>query len=139
MLVMSSRNGAHYSCSPRTKRFINWSRKISTPSWIYSSRRIFTMSPSGETCFFFFQKFYNKNGISFQPFLTCRVAKSQQYDIEGLVEIFRHYGDHLYAKGNHSGAMEQYLKTVGHLEPSYVIKRVRTSHWEAIDFILIHV
>ena len=53
-----------------------------------------------------------------------RVAKSQQYDIEGLVEIFRHYGDHLYAKGNHSGAMEQYLKTVGHLEPSYVIKRV---------------
>jgi len=55
--------------------------------------------------------------------VAIRVAKSQQYDIEGLVEIFRHYGDHLYAKGNHSGAMEQYLKTVGHLEPSYVIKR----------------
>lgn len=51
------------------------------------------------------------------------MAKSQQYDIEGLMEIFKLYGDHLYAKGNHSGAMEQYLKTIGRLEPSYVIKK----------------
>lgn len=43
--------------------------------------------------------------------------------MEGLVEIFKLYGDHLYAKGNHSGAMEQYLKTIGRLEPSYVIKK----------------
>lgn len=59
-----------------------------------------------------------------QIILITSVAKSQQYDVDGLVEIFRHYGDHLYAKGNHSGAMEQYLKTIGRLEPSYVIKRV---------------
>lgn len=52
-----------------------------------------------------------------------RIAKSQQYDIEGLIEIFKLYGDHLYFKGNHSGAMEQYLKTIGRLEPSYVIKK----------------
>lgn len=55
--------------------------------------------------------------------IFLRVAKSQQYDIEGLVEIFKLYGDHLYNKGNHSGAMEQYLKTIGRLEPSYVIKK----------------
>lgn len=55
--------------------------------------------------------------------MCFRVAKSQQYDIEGLVEIFKLYGDHLYLKGNHSGAMEQYLKTIGRLEPSYVIKK----------------
>ncbi|XP_045023732.1 vacuolar protein sorting-associated protein 11 homolog isoform X1 [Daphnia magna] len=55
--------------------------------------------------------------------VAIRVAKSQQYDIEGLMEIFKLYGDHLYAKGNHSGAMEQYLKTIGRLEPSYVIKK----------------
>ena len=55
--------------------------------------------------------------------IFLRVAKSQQYDIEGLVEIFKLYGDHLYTKGNHSGAMEQYLKTIGRLEPSYVIKK----------------
>ena len=55
--------------------------------------------------------------------IICRVAKSQQYDMEGLVEIFKLYGDHLYTKGNHGGAMEQYLKTIGRLEPSYVIKK----------------
>lgn len=43
--------------------------------------------------------------------------------MEGLVEIFKLYGDHLYTKGNHAGAMEQYLKTIGRLEPSYVIKK----------------
>jgi len=67
--------------------------------------------------------------------VAIRVAKSQQYDIEGLVEIFRHYGDHLYAKGNHSGAMEQYLKTIGRLEPSYVIKRVCLMMWSIIHWL----
>lgn len=59
----------------------------------------------------------------FSLWIYNRVAKSQQYDMDGLVEIFKLYGDHLYAKGNHSGAMEQYLKTIGRLEPSYVIKK----------------
>lgn len=56
--------------------------------------------------------------------VAVRMAKSQQYDSEALINIFRQYGDHLYAKGDHSGAVEQYIKTIGKLEPSYVIKKV---------------
>ncbi|KAF5291395.1 hypothetical protein FQR65_LT01705 [Abscondita terminalis] len=55
--------------------------------------------------------------------ISIRIAKSQQYDADGLVEIFRQYGDHLYAKGDYWGAIEQYAKTIGRLEPSYVIRK----------------
>jgi len=56
--------------------------------------------------------------------VAVRMAKSQQYDSQALIDIFRQYGDHLYTKGDHSGAVEQYIKTIGKLEPSYVIKKV---------------
>ena len=36
----------------------------------------------------------------------------------------RRYGDHLYAKKDYDGAIQQYLETVGHVEPSYVIRKV---------------
>jgi len=55
--------------------------------------------------------------------VAIKIAKNQQYDADGLVDIFRQYGDHLYAKGDHTGAIEQYVKTIGTLEPSYVIQR----------------
>ncbi|XP_029051219.2 vacuolar protein sorting-associated protein 11 homolog isoform X3 [Osmia bicornis bicornis] len=55
--------------------------------------------------------------------VSIRIAKNQQYDAEGLVDIFRQYGDHLYSKGDHNGAIEQYIKTIGKLEPSYVIRK----------------
>ncbi|KAL1122315.1 hypothetical protein AAG570_003720 [Ranatra chinensis] len=57
----------------------------------------------------------------------CLIAKSQQYDAQGLMEIFRQFGDHLYIKGDHKGAMEQYIKTIGSLEPSYVIRKYKDS------------
>ncbi|XP_063243527.1 vacuolar protein sorting-associated protein 11 homolog isoform X2 [Bacillus rossius redtenbacheri] len=55
--------------------------------------------------------------------VSIRIAKSQQYDSDGLVDMFRQYGDHLYTKGDHSAAVEQYIKTIGRLEPSYVIRK----------------
>ncbi|KAK0086649.1 hypothetical protein PV325_013769 [Microctonus aethiopoides] len=55
--------------------------------------------------------------------VSIRIAKSQQYDAEGLVDIFRQYGDHLYSKGDHNAAIEQYIRTIGKLEPSYVIRK----------------
>lgn len=55
--------------------------------------------------------------------VSIRIAKSQQYDAEGLVDIFRQYGDHLYTKGDHNGAIDQYIRTIGKLEPSYVIRK----------------
>jgi vacuolar protein sorting-associated protein 11 len=54
---------------------------------------------------------------------AVKIAKSSQYDEEGLSNIFKNYADHLYSKGNFGGAIEQYIKTIGFLEPSYVIRR----------------
>jgi hypothetical protein len=54
---------------------------------------------------------------------AVKIAKNSQYDEEGLSDIFKNYADHLYSKGNFAGAMEQYVKTIGFLEPSYVIRR----------------
>ena len=55
--------------------------------------------------------------------IAVRIAKCNQYDSEGLAGIFKQYGDHLYSKGDFAGAVEQYSKTIGFLEPSYVIRR----------------
>ncbi len=54
---------------------------------------------------------------------AVKIAKNNQYDEEGLADIFKQYGDHLYNKGNFAGAVDQYIKTIGYLEPSYVIRR----------------
>lgn len=55
--------------------------------------------------------------------LAISLAKTQQYDEDGLVDIFRQYGDHLYSKGDHEAAVQQYIKTIGKLEASYVIRK----------------
>lgn len=55
--------------------------------------------------------------------LAISLAKSQQYDQDGLIDIFTQYGDHLYKKGDHDGAIDQYIKTIGKLEASYVIRK----------------
>ncbi|XP_067666114.1 vacuolar protein sorting-associated protein 11 homolog [Haliotis asinina] len=55
--------------------------------------------------------------------LAISLAKSQQYDADGLIDIFTQYGDHLYSKGDHDGAIDQYIKTIGKLEASYVIRK----------------
>eukprot|EP00795_Rhopilema_esculentum_P008547 gene8547-14548_t len=54
--------------------------------------------------------------------MAINLAKSQHYS-DGLFEIFRQYGDHLYSKGDHDGAIQQYIRTIGHLEASYVIRK----------------
>jgi len=51
------------------------------------------------------------------------LTKSQQYNQEALSVIFKLYGDHLYRKGDYEGAVSQYIRTIGCLEPSYVIKK----------------
>lgn len=59
--------------------------------------------------------------------VAIRIAKKQQYDSDSLSDIFRQYGDHLYAKGDYGSAVEQYIKTIGSIEPSYVIRRFLSS------------
>lgn len=54
--------------------------------------------------------------------MAINLAKSQHLDSDGLAQIFMQYGDHLYSKGNHDGAVQQYIRSVGGqvdgLEPS---------------------
>lgn len=40
-----------------------------------------------------------------------------------VADVFRRYGDHLYAKGDFEGAMLQFIKTIGVVSPSYVIRK----------------
>ncbi|KAI1726559.1 zinc finger, c3HC4 type (RING finger) domain-containing protein [Ditylenchus destructor] len=37
--------------------------------------------------------------------------------------IYKKYGDHLYGKGDFENAIQQYMETIGHVEPSYVITK----------------
>ena len=51
------------------------------------------------------------------------IAKTHNYDRAAVVSILTRYADHLYSKGDFTGAIEQYCKTIGTLEPSYVIRK----------------
>lgn len=55
--------------------------------------------------------------------IAVRVARNSEYDSGSLAGIVRTYADHLYSKNDYSGAVDQYIKTIGHLEPSYVIMK----------------
>ena len=57
--------------------------------------------------------------------LALNLAKTQGLEASSVADIHRQYGDHLYGKGDYDGAMTQYVKTIGHLQPSYVIRKVR--------------
>lgn len=55
--------------------------------------------------------------------LAIEVAETSAVSQAGLADIHRRYGDHLYGKGDFDGAMAQYVQTLGHLQPSYVIRK----------------
>ncbi|KAJ3838462.1 hypothetical protein F5878DRAFT_652044 [Lentinula raphanica] len=56
--------------------------------------------------------------------LALNLAKTQNLDEAHVADIHRQYGDHLYAsKNDYDGAMAQYMKTLGFVQPSYVIRK----------------
>ncbi|CAM9107763.1 unnamed protein product, partial [Scytosiphon promiscuus] len=55
--------------------------------------------------------------------MAISLAYASDHDVSEILEIYRMHGDHLYKKGDFEGAMQQYQCTVGHLDPSYVIRR----------------
>lgn len=59
--------------------------------------------------------------------LVIEIGKSHQNDEDSLTNIYKHYADHLYEKGDYDGAIVQYIKTIGRSEPSYVIKKFMDS------------
>ena len=56
--------------------------------------------------------------------LALSLAKTQGLDDSEVAEIHRLYGDHLYAKGDYEPAMQQFVQTIGWVQPSYVIRKV---------------
>ena len=55
--------------------------------------------------------------------LAIELARNQNFNSDNLTDIFKEYADHLYKQGDFENAINQYIKTIGKLEPSYVIKR----------------
>jgi hypothetical protein len=55
--------------------------------------------------------------------LALNLAKAQRLDSSNVADIHRQYGSHLYNKGDYDGAMQQFVKTIGHVQPSYVIRK----------------
>ncbi|EDR06605.1 uncharacterized protein LACBIDRAFT_251110, partial [Laccaria bicolor S238N-H82] len=55
--------------------------------------------------------------------LALNMAKTQNLDVASVSDIHKQYGDHLYGKGDYDGAMQQFVQTIGHLQPSYVIRK----------------
>lgn len=55
--------------------------------------------------------------------VAINLVQSQQADAAATAEVLRKYGDYLYSKQDYDEAMAQYINTIGHLEPSYVIQK----------------
>nr|XP_010942636.1 vacuolar protein-sorting-associated protein 11 homolog [Elaeis guineensis] len=55
--------------------------------------------------------------------VAINLVQSQQADAASTAEVLRKYGDHLYGRQDYDEAMSQYINTIGHLEPSYVIQK----------------
>ncbi|XP_021274315.1 vacuolar protein-sorting-associated protein 11 homolog [Herrania umbratica] len=55
--------------------------------------------------------------------VAINLVQTQQADAAATAEVLRKYGDHLYSKQDYDEAMAQYILTIGHLEPSYVIQK----------------
>ena len=56
--------------------------------------------------------------------VALNLAATQNLEPSNVADIRRQYGDHLYTRGDYDGAMNQYVQTIGHLQPSYVIRKV---------------
>ncbi|KAF9651477.1 hypothetical protein BDM02DRAFT_3154289 [Thelephora ganbajun] len=55
--------------------------------------------------------------------IALNLGKTQNLDEASVADIHRQYGDHLYSKGDYDGAMKQFVKTIGNVQPSYVIRK----------------
>jgi len=66
--------------------------------------------------------------------LALNMAQSQRLDESSVADIHRQYGDHLYTKADYDGAMAQFVKTIGWIQPSYVICKVCVIVYHVLHF-----
>jgi predicted KAP-like P-loop ATPase len=50
-----------------------------------------------------------------------KIAQTSKFPDEIISEINKEFGDKLYKEKNYVEAIDQYIQTIGHLNPSYVI------------------
>ena len=62
------------------------------------------------------------------------LARSEGFDEADIAAIHKQYADHLYMKGEYEPATVNYVKTLGFLQPSYVIRKVFGSIYCAYAF-----
>ena len=74
-----------------------------------------------------------------QHLTALSLARTQNLDASSVADIHRQFGDHLYGKGDYDGAMQQYLKTVEHIQPSYVIRKVYLFEFPSTILLLFYV
>ncbi|KAG1764165.1 hypothetical protein EV702DRAFT_1154861 [Suillus placidus] len=55
--------------------------------------------------------------------LALSLAQTQHLDESYVADIHRQHGDYLYTKGDWDGSMTCYLKTIGWVKPSYVVRK----------------
>ncbi|KAJ9113918.1 hypothetical protein QFC19_000113 [Naganishia cerealis] len=55
--------------------------------------------------------------------LAGAVARSEGMGEQEIKEIWSRYGDYLYTKGDFDASIGQFVKTIGYLQPSYVIRK----------------
>ena len=61
--------------------------------------------------------------------LALGIAKTQQLDDASIADIHLKTADALYNKKNYDDALTHYVQTIGHVQPSYVIRKVRASYY----------
>ncbi|KAI0086320.1 hypothetical protein BDY19DRAFT_894941 [Irpex rosettiformis] len=55
--------------------------------------------------------------------LALDLAKTQGLDDASVADIHKQYGNHLYSKGEYDAAIQQFIQTIGYVQPSYVIRK----------------
>jgi vacuolar protein sorting-associated protein 11 len=55
--------------------------------------------------------------------VALNLAKTQNLDDASVADIHKQYGDHYYSKGDYDSAMQQYIQTIGFVQPSYVVRK----------------
>lgn len=111
-------------------KFIAFAASLHDVTHVFSEwGSLFVLQGDGKLVQLVEKDFRTKLDLLFKKHLydiAINLAKTQQAGEEAsetLVEIYQAYASHLYGKGSYNEAIAQYIKTIGALEPSYVIRK----------------
>ncbi|KAI6197950.1 Vacuolar protein sorting-associated protein 11-like protein [Aphelenchoides besseyi] len=62
-------------------------------------------------------------GLIKKSLFDVAIGLAKRHNFTDLQSIYVKYGDYLYGKGDYANAMQQYVETIGKVEPSFVIKK----------------